>query len=169
VEIVVPPLRDRRADIPLLAERLVAKLAQMLKQPARPITEAALLRLQTYDWPGNVRELENTLMRTLVLARGAVIDESDVAISDTPHTARPSNRLLGDSLREAERAHVERVLQKTVWNKRRAARLLGISRTRLDRIIAKHGLYGGDSSDSQPSSHRNGITSRPHEPALDKA
>src|SRR6185437_15541111 len=74
VEIHVPPLRERRGDIPLLVEHFVAKIASTLHEPRAAITPAAMKQITEYDWPGNVRELENTLMRAMVLSRGRVID-----------------------------------------------------------------------------------------------
>ena len=159
VEIKVPALRERRGDIPLLIDYLVKKLARSLHQPVRAVTPAALRRLSEYDWPGNVRELENTLTRALVLAHGGVIDTEDLSLSEATHAgdppvARPPvARPPGDSLREAEGDHVQRVLAKADGNKRKAARLLGISRARLDRLIAKHGFHESDGVETRPPSN----------------
>jgi len=149
VEIHVPPLRERRGDIPLLVDHFVAKIASTLHEPRAAITPAAMKQITEYDWPGNVRELENTLMRAMVLSRGRVIDVGDLSLA----ASRPAKRTRrDDTLREAERVHVERVLARTSGNKRKTARILGISRARLDRIIAKHGLDSrSNGSESSPA------------------
>jgi DNA-binding NtrC family response regulator len=142
VEIWVPPLRERRDDIPLLADHLVARIARDLHKDVRLIANDALRTLTSYDWPGNVRELENTLTRAAVLARGPAITAEHLSLSPVTEVQSPlANAEVGDdaTLEAAERAHVERVLRRTGGNKRQTARILGISRPRLDRLIAKHG------------------------------
>ncbi len=139
VEIVVPSLRERRDDIALLADHILARLAREMHHDPRALAPAALRQLTEYDWPGNIRELENTLTRAVVLSRGQTIRPEDLALGRlTPSVgdAEPSD----DSLRAAERAHVIRVLKKAGGNKRRATRMLGVSRSRLDRLLVRHGL-----------------------------
>jgi DNA-binding NtrC family response regulator len=147
VEIKVPSLRDRREDIPLLAEHILRRSSVEMHGPRRTLTADAVDKLAAHDWPGNVRELENTLMRAVLMARGASISANDIAID-----ARPANRngkpVLERSLDAAERAQVERVLAETAWNKRRASQLLGVSRSRLDRLIAKHRLASPNGRES---------------------
>jgi len=142
VEVSVPPLRERRRDIPLLAEHLLARIARDLHRDVRLITDDALEVLGAYDWPGNVRELENTLTRAAVIARGPVITLEHLSLGDTSGTIAepPFPGAAGQSLDAVERAHVQQVLHQTDGNKRQAARLLEISRPRLDRLIAKYGL-----------------------------
>jgi two-component system response regulator AtoC len=146
VEIVVPPLRERPEDVPLLAEHLLARIARELHRDVRALSDDALREMASYDWPGNVREMENALTRAAVLARGPVIGVEHLAlgrsaaVSDSAKTAT-----VGDRLDDAERAHLHRVLERTGGNKRQAARLLGISRPRLDRLIAKHKLAVSES------------------------
>ncbi|MGD8699314.1 MAG: sigma-54 dependent transcriptional regulator [Gemmatimonadales bacterium] len=143
VEIWVPPLRERRDDIPLLADHLLARIARDLHKDVRLIADDALRTLTSYDWPGNVRELENTLTRAVVLARGPAITAEHLSLGPATEVQGPlaSAEVSDDAtLDAAERAHVERVLRRTGGNKRQAARILGISRPRLDRLIAKHGL-----------------------------
>ena len=142
VEIIVPPLRDRRDDIGPLAEYLVAKSGrEMHKQQVR-VTPEALRVLRGYDWPGNVRELENTLIRALVLARGDTITPELLALGASGSSTRSPNAEgpANETLSAAERAHVAAVLARHGGNKRRAATALGVSRSRLDRLIEKHGL-----------------------------
>jgi DNA-binding NtrC family response regulator len=138
VEIRVPPLRERRADIPLLVDHFLGRIARGLDQTAPGITDGALRALERHDWPGNVRELEHALTRAMVLARGSCLGEEHFALGAA--RLEPVEGPVNRSLEAMEAAHVQKVLRETVGLKRRAAELLGISRTRLDRIIRKHGL-----------------------------
>jgi DNA-binding NtrC family response regulator len=149
VEIVVPPLRERREDIPLLARHLVAKAAKLVERPVPRLPDDVVRRLVIHDWPGNVRELENTLMRAVVLAGGDSLtpDHLDfgpgnaLAGDDFDAGARPGGSgELDHVLEMAEKAHVQRVLASTGGHKSRSADILQISRGRLDRLIEKHGL-----------------------------
>ncbi|NIR45958.1 MAG: sigma-54-dependent Fis family transcriptional regulator [Gemmatimonadetes bacterium] len=143
VEIWVPPLRERRDDIPLLANHLLTRIAADLHKDVRLIADDALRALTAYDWPGNVRELENTLTRAVVIARGPAITQEHLSLGSAVGVqGSPASEAVGDdaTLDAVERAHVQRVLARTGGNKRQAARILGISRPRLDRLIARHGL-----------------------------
>jgi DNA-binding NtrC family response regulator len=145
VEITVPPLRERRADIPLLTQFLMAKAAQQTGKDVRVIPSAVMRLLQAHDWRGNVRELENTLTRAVLLARGVSLSPEHLGLSTDLHaTSTDTESELQDLTLDAiERMHVQRVLAKTGGNKNRTARSLGISRPRLDRLITKHGLVVG--------------------------
>ena len=139
VEIRVPPLKDRREDIPLLVDHFLGKIARELKQDVKGISDAALRDLRRHDWPGNVRELEHALTRAAVLARGPYLGEEHFDLGAGrlgPGEGTPRD----DSLDAVEAAHTQRVLKETGGVKRLAAEVLKISRTRLDRIIEKHGL-----------------------------
>jgi DNA-binding NtrC family response regulator len=150
VEIVVPPLRERREDIPLLAKHLVAQAARLADRPAPRLPDDVIRRLVIHDWPGNVRELENTLMRAVVLAAGDTLtpDHLDFgagtalagAAGDGASHGNGSVTELDRVLELAEKAHVQRVLASTGGHKSRSAEILQISRGRLDRLIEKHGL-----------------------------
>jgi two-component system response regulator AtoC len=142
VEIVVPPLREREGDIPLLAKQLLGKIALKLHRSLDGISEDALRRLAAYDWPGNVRELENTLTRAAVIARGTVIDVDHVSVGmlGGANMSETTEEELVE-LAVVEAAHIRRILDRTGGNKRQAARLLGISRQRLDRLLKKHGTW----------------------------
>ena len=136
VEIVLPPLRDRRQDIPLLIEYLVERRSRVLGRRPPLISEESVALLVGQDWPGNVRELENCLEHAMVVAAGDVVRPEHLQVpgaSDEPEQAPLS-------LEEAERAHIARVLDSTGGTKSRAASILGISRPRLDRLIRKYGL-----------------------------
>ena len=142
VEISVPALRERNGDIPLLTEHLLGKISAKLHRDVRAVSPEVMRELQSYDWPGNVRELENALTRAAVLARGPVIGLEHLTLGalDTGET-RGVERIQHDgSLEAVEAAHVQEILNQTGGNKRQAARILGVSRPRLDRIIEKHDL-----------------------------
>ena len=142
VEIWVPPLRERRDDIPLLAEHLLTRIADDMHKEMHLIADDALNALAEYDWPGNVRELENTLTRAAVIARGPAITLEHLSLGSSSGASASAAEPVADNetLDVAERVHVQRVLARTGGNKRQAARILGISRPRLDRLIAKHRL-----------------------------
>jgi two-component system response regulator AtoC len=135
VEIVVPPLRERKDDIPLLVEHLIARIGSELHRPVH-LTPAALQKLVMYRWPGNVRELENALLRAAVLSPSGVLAPDDIAL-DGPTDRRIDGPAEGDRLIDAVRRHVLQVLEQTGGNKRAAARVLAISRPRLDRLLAR--------------------------------
>ena len=136
VEIVIPPLRDRPSDIPLLAAYMLERAGSSLSLPAVILSVEARARLMEHRWPGNVRELENCLMRAAVVAAGGVIRAEHLSIGapgEAPKSAVPS-------LLDLERSHVARVLEMTNGHKGRAAALLGVTRPRLNRLIEKYGL-----------------------------
>ncbi|MBI3981545.1 MAG: sigma-54-dependent Fis family transcriptional regulator [Gemmatimonadetes bacterium] len=134
VEIRVPPLRERRGDIPELAEHLMSKAARAAGRPPPLLAPEALELLLAHAWPGNVRELENCLTRAVVLATGNVIRREHLAIGMPAAPARLA------SLDEVEAAHVAQVLRAVGGNRTRAAEVLGVSRPRLRRLIERHGL-----------------------------
>ena len=137
VEIVVPPLRDRRGDIPELAEHLVQRAAGAAGSGDPPfLSEAASARLLAHNWPGNVRELENCLTRAVVLATGGVVHPEHLALDEAESTG--SGPLA--SLEQVEAAHVARVLREVCGNRTRAAEVLGISRPRLRRLMERYGI-----------------------------
>jgi two-component system response regulator HydG len=140
VEIKLPPLRERRGDIPLLVEHLLGKLAAKVHADVRGITDSAMRKLTAYNWPGNVRELEHALVRAMVVCRGPVVDAEHLSLGAADLDVGPEVRLTGDSLDAVEAAHVQRILTRAGGNKRQAAQILGISRPRLDRLIHKHHL-----------------------------
>ncbi|MFH1765412.1 MAG: sigma-54 dependent transcriptional regulator, partial [Gemmatimonadota bacterium] len=142
VEIRLPPLRERRGDVPLLARHFLARVADELHREPMEISGEALQRLNSYDWPGNVRELEHALTRAVVLARGPVIGKEQLALDGGGSTgrAREGADPLPRTMAEAEAAHVQRILDETGGNRRKAARILEVSRARLERMIERHGL-----------------------------
>jgi DNA-binding NtrC family response regulator len=142
VEIVVPPLRERRGDIALLAAHLVRESAREMHMAAPVLAPDAVARLTAYDWPGNVRELENALTRALVLGRGSTLTAGDLALGQESAAVDGEGDGTSEdqSLAAVERGHILRVLQRSKGNKRQACRVLRISRPRLDRLLEKHGI-----------------------------
>jgi two-component system, NtrC family, response regulator AtoC len=139
VEISIPPLRERAGDIPLLVDHFLGKLSRQLQKPRPHITREAMRVLEAYEWPGNVRELENALTRVIVLAQSSSIRPEDLSFLGLDAGMGPPKLSLDrGSLEEAEWRHVERVLASCGHNKSQAARSLGISRPRLDRILARN-------------------------------
>jgi two-component system response regulator AtoC len=152
VEIALPPVRDRRDDIPLLVEGLLQKINADVHKNVRYIPEETMAALKRYAWPGNVRELENALTRAIVLAKGEVLEKDLLPIQcddgeekranghGTPPPAAEPNDTGILPLREIEKRHIERALRFTGWNKRRTCGLLEISRPTLDRKIEEFDL-----------------------------
>jgi transcriptional regulator with GAF, ATPase, and Fis domain len=137
VELIVPPLRQRAADIPVLARHFVARACTVLDIPQATLSREALTALTQHSWPGNVRELENCLTRAVVLAAGKVIRPDHLSISSPTSTGGAPEFV---PLADHEREYVAQVLRATRGSKSRAAQILGISRPRLNRIIEKYGL-----------------------------
>jgi len=134
--IQAPPLRERRSDIPLLAEHLLARFVRQMDTRVRSISEAAMKVLVAYDWPGNVRELSNAIERAMVIGKGPAIEPGDLPLRNHSRAA-PSD---GDSLAEVEQRHIAAVLARTEWNISAAAQVLGIDRVTVYNKIRKYGL-----------------------------
>ena len=133
-DILLPPLRDRISDVPLLAEQFLADGARTMGRRIPGLRDDALQALLAHDWPGNVRELRN------VLERAAILSDGDI---ESRHLSlRPKMRALSASsdLGAVERGTIERVLHETGWNKSRAARRLGLTRTQLYGRLKRYGL-----------------------------
>jgi len=144
VPVHVPPLRERREDIPALVEHFVRKISRECNRDVRAVSTGALEVLTRYDWPGNVRELENVLHRAVVLARSPVIHLQDVPLDVAmPETGSRLGDDTGPPLREAleqfERQYILRVLEGTGWNVSRAARRLGVHR---NTVLTKLSSWG---------------------------
>jgi DNA-binding NtrC family response regulator len=144
--ITIPPLRERREDIPNLAEYFVKKYCAEMKKPQKTISNEALALLDKYHWPGNVRELENTIERAIILCEGKRILPEHLAIRiPTPNEIRLRE---GAGLKEvgqyaqaeAERALIVRILNQVRGNKRKAAQALKIDYTTLFEKIKRYGI-----------------------------
>ncbi len=140
----MPPLRERRTDIPLLARHFLAKFARKLGKPLTDIAPASLERLRRYSWPGNIRELQNVIERAAVLARTPIV-EVDTGLDtglDSGLDAEVRKPLPG-TLEDMERAHILRVLQETAWvieGKKGAAAILGLGASTLRSRMQKLGI-----------------------------
>ena len=134
----IPPLRERRTDIPLLARYFLAKSAREMGRPACRFSTQAMNLLTEYDWPGNVRELENVVERAVVLQRGEEIQPGDLPLA--PSSAPPSPQENELSLEAMEKRHIQSVLEKMEGNVSKAARALGIDRVTLYNKIRKYDL-----------------------------
>jgi len=133
----LPPLRERREDIPALAEHFIRRLCARTNRATIPeVRPSAMDLLTQYDWPGNVRELENAVERALVVSRGPVLDESAFSFltRKTGASASPTASSFnggGKTLEDVERAHIEAIWSQSGGNHSKAARTLGIDRTTL--------------------------------------
>jgi DNA-binding NtrC family response regulator len=143
VPIHVPPLRQRRDDIPRLVEHFVRKFARESRRDVRGVSAGALDALRRYDWPGNVRELENVVHRAVVLASGPVVHLQDVpldvAMPETVSLRARDTLPLREACDEFERQYVLRTLEASHWNVSRTARQLGVHR---NTVLAKLTLWG---------------------------
>ena len=147
IHIPMPPLRERREDIPLLVVGLVDRLARSLHRAPLQVSDAAMAMMVEYEWPGNVREMENTLTQAMIRARGNVVTPDLLGLGAT--SPRNENGTVdffshGDgrpySLDEVEARHIQHVLHYSGGHKGRSCEILGISRPALDRKIVKYGL-----------------------------
>ncbi|MBI3757703.1 MAG: sigma-54-dependent Fis family transcriptional regulator [Deltaproteobacteria bacterium] len=147
--ILLPPLRERAEDIPLLVDYFLTYFAERLEIPRREIEPAALVALEQYRWPGNIRELMNVIESAYTFGRSAQITRADlpVTITLTPVTSHREEAPAGNgpvSFAEAERDLIARALASTAGNKLQAAKLLGISRKKLYAKIAKYKLAASE-------------------------
>jgi DNA-binding NtrC family response regulator len=159
VTVEITPLRERREDIPALAESFVRLDAERYKMPVRAIAPAAMRRLVEYEWPGNVRELRNAVERAMVLAEGDELtardlpEEINAGGRETQHaapraeTVETGNELsvpftadFRDDRREFERRYITRCLEETGGNVTRAATILGMHRQSLQHKLRELGL-----------------------------
>lgn len=156
VTVEIPPLRDRREDIPLLAESFARLTAERYNLPARPLAQSALRRLIDYTWPGNVRELRNTIERASIMAEGKELTASDLPdeifdkafrasdatseLSSIDDLAIPFTENFREDRREFERRYIARCLEVSGGNVTRAATMLGMHRQSLQHKLRELGL-----------------------------
>ncbi len=139
----LPPLRERKADIPLLAHFLVKKYATSVGKSIERISAEALGRLDAYDWPGNVRELENVIERAVILSPGPVLDIDPDVFVPRAVGSQSAVEQSSPSLEEVERAHIRKVLEETSWiieGPKGAARVLGLHPNTLRSRLKKIGI-----------------------------
>ncbi len=150
LEIVVPALRKRADDVPLLADFFLRRFNNETGRRIRGFSDSARAKLLEYQWPGNVRELKNVIERAVVLCRSDVIDDEDLLLtslataSDSDVRRPVAAEFEPISLEEMEKRHIHDALEHTEWNKSKTANILGIERSTLDRKIRRYGLDGGD-------------------------
>jgi DNA-binding NtrC family response regulator len=138
VNIIVPPLRDRTEDIPLLVDYFIKKYCLSMNRPPVTIDSSALKRLQEFNFPGNVRELENMIERAIVVGNGRKI-----SLKDLPLEKSVINNSI-ESLDDLEKSHILQILNKYNWNISRAAKALMVDRVTLYKKISKYGLKPAD-------------------------
>jgi DNA-binding NtrC family response regulator len=140
ISITVPPLRERREDIPQLAANFVDVFNSRFGKNIQSFSKDAMDRIFSHHWPGNVRELENAVERAVVMAKGQIIATEDlpVQLRSQGALAHVSSEIA--NLELLERDHVRSVLETCEWNKFKAAKIMGISRSTLYSKIKKHGL-----------------------------
>ncbi len=150
IPILIPPLRQRREDVPLLVENFIERLGIEMKKRLDGVSAEAMSALMVHDWPGNVRELRNVLERGAVVAPGPVIQLSDLGLpirTDAP----PKPGTLA-SLEEVEKRHVAAVLAHTGGNVSQSARILGIDRVTLYNKMRKYGIRrDGEGAPREPA------------------
>ena len=140
IPIVIPPLRERREDIPVLIEHFVEKHRQRTGKRVDAVDEEVVKALQRYDWPGNVRELENSIERAVVLATGSVLTPESISLlgaSAAPTSGLPSLRL-HQNIEWVERETIRRALEQSGGIKKDAAEAMGISQRALSYYLAKY-------------------------------
>ncbi len=138
IEIHLPPLRDRREDIPLLASHFLRIYAQRYRKDVMNFDPPALQALISYGWPGNVRELDHSIERAVLLAQGNQVRAADLGLRHA--TAESGARVEEMSLEDVERMLIQKAMQRHDGNVSHAAKALGLSRSGLYRRIQKFGL-----------------------------
>ncbi|MEW6667944.1 MAG: sigma-54 dependent transcriptional regulator [Thermodesulfobacteriota bacterium] len=144
VTLTLPPLRERKEDIPLLAQHFMRSFSEKNRKPLKGFTPQAMDRLIRYDWPGNVRELMNAVERGVVLSRGEYLAEEDLPLipgAPQDETRAPQEPSMADMpLDEVEKVAIMKVLETTQGNKSEAARRLGITRKTLLKKLRAYGV-----------------------------
>ena len=132
----MPPLRDRKDDIPLLAEHFLRRFSQETNKPVDRLGREAMDEMMLYEWPGNVRELENAIERAVVVGKERRILPGDLPIFNPEHICFPSD----SSLKGVERGHIVRILEDNQWNISKSAEMLGIDRSTLYNKIRRYDI-----------------------------
>jgi DNA-binding NtrC family response regulator len=153
IPIVIPPLRHRPEDIPLLAHHFLRKYSALNGGKVTSFTQDALRKLMTLNWPGNVRELENMVERLVVLSRSQQIDTPDIPTTEQSSSEQFFGQATNDSptLEELEKRYIQLVLEKTGGKKEKAAQILGINRRTLYRKEKDYGFATSDEDEEQES------------------
>jgi two-component system response regulator AtoC len=141
VELELPPLRERRSDIPLLCDHFLGRIAKERAERKKRLSRSAVQRLSAHDFPGNVRELEHLLVNATVFAAGDTIEAEELAIEASralpTQSAGVSNY---QDFKDTERDRILRTLNAHDWNRARAARALGMARRTFYRRLKEHAI-----------------------------
>jgi DNA-binding NtrC family response regulator len=138
--VTIPPLRERREDIPILAEFFIREIAKRLRKPTRNLSYGALGYLKNREWHGNVRELHNILENALVISDDGEITEKELQSGNLRNSEMKRNVDLRTAVQEFKKDFIQQILKKEEWNQTRAARSLGIQRTYLSKLLKEFGL-----------------------------
>jgi DNA-binding NtrC family response regulator len=136
ISLKMPSLKQRKEDIPLLAEHFLQRFVQETNKNIEKLSREAMDELMLYDWPGNVRELENAIERAVVVGKGRQVLPEHLPIFCHEPFLGPQN----NTLREVEKIHIRQILTDNDWNIARSAKILGIDRTTLYSKIKRHGI-----------------------------
>jgi DNA-binding NtrC family response regulator len=139
VEIRLPPLRERRADVPLLAAHFLRRYAARYRKTAKEFATDAMEQLLRHSWPGNVRELDHAIERAMLMAEGGRVEARDFGLSGTGGSDGAA-ALDQMSLEDVERVLIQKALTRAAGNVSDAAKALGLSRSALYRRLKRHGL-----------------------------
>ncbi len=140
ISFVMPPLRDRKEDIPILAEHFLQRFSQESNKDVDKISREAMDEMMLYEWPGNVRELENAIERAVVVGKGRTVQPQDLPIFSSEHRTIAADK----SLQEIEKAHIVGILEETDWNIKKSADILQIDRSTLYSKIKRYGIRRPD-------------------------
>ena len=143
IPIMVPPLRERPEDIPMLVESFVARMAEERRIKPKTVAPDAMELLMRYEWPGNVRELENVVERAVILQEGALIAPDDLPVklrSKQTVRSRPLVAAANVTMEELEKEYMLQVLEQTGWHKKKASSILGIDASTLYRKLQRYGI-----------------------------
>jgi Nif-specific regulatory protein len=135
--IYIPPLRERKEDIPLLSEYFLKKLRREIKKPVKGFTHESMELLLAYNWPGNIRELENAIERAVVIGQDEYLQPNSLVLSGSTRNRNDEFRglALKDALNIFKKHFIQQALEQNQWNQTRTANALGIQRTYLSRLI----------------------------------
>ena len=144
INVELPPLRQRRCDVPLLAQSFLNELREDTNRPVTGFSDEAIAALEGYAWPGNIRELQNVVERAVLLGKGELIVPADlpreIAGGTTVRATRGGHRTLKEALEEPERQIILEVLEANQWNRNATADSLGVNRTTLYKKMKRLGL-----------------------------
>lgn len=151
IPIVIPSLRNRRDDIPLLAEHFLKKYSALNNSQVKGFTKRAVAKLMAQKWEGNVRELENVVERAIVLCAATLIDESDIPSTEAQNPESFFSGAIEDfpTVAQLEERYIKVVLEKTAGRKDKAAQILGINRRTLYRKEREYGLVSADAPEDE--------------------